>query len=148
MIVCSTYLQCKSNISSQSFPSEFPTPFHLLSEPQNIQNLLDWIEIFSIFAPILSNVNIHRDVFPKEFRTYSAGYGGQRGREVLQFKTKTCSLKNEGYVICLAGQVTTNYIEIFKISWETNPLIQCLVSIVYRNLPLTNRNFLVHGLIG
>ena len=103
MIVCSIYLQCKSNISSQSFPSEFPTPFHLLSEPHHIQSLLDWIEIFSIFAPILSNVNIHRDVFPKEFRTYSAGYGGQRGREVLQFKTKTCSLKNEGYVICLAG---------------------------------------------
>ena len=58
MIVCSTYLQCKSNISSQSFPSEFPTPFHLLSEPQNIQNLLDWIEIFSIFAPILSNMPV------------------------------------------------------------------------------------------
>ena len=119
------------------FHQNFLTPFYLLSLPHHIQNLLDWIEILSIFAPILSNVNIHRDVFPKEFRTYSAGYGGQRGREVLQFKTKTCSLKNEGYVICLAGQVTTNYIEIFKISWETNPLIQCFVSIVYRNLPIT-----------
>ena len=135
----STYLQCKSKITSQSFPSDFRTPpFHLLSEPHHhIQNLLDWIEIFSIFAPILSNVNIHRDVFPKEFRTYSAGYGGQRGREVLQFKTKTYLLVEKRRIRnLLAGYVTIFKIRLGKKPTKSMPCNYCLQKFApYQGVP-------------